>query len=245
VNEKKDDVSVNYCVWTSGIASFFGYIFIGLLCACTYGHLALDNMLVRLSLPPTPLITMLCAYAFSLGVIAPGIPVCSITTRYNLYVGRVCGKTMSYFWGVFAPWLVACLFCQGAGFAQLLNWSSLLFNGATNFMIPMWLYYISIKRKGRGYVPDSATLHLNSDTAVMSPSASDAQPAAPLSDVSDEGEHEGEPFQVFPDFLGWVTDEQKSKATLTLLIVTSVIITTQIVADFYYLIVLGENILDN
>jgi hypothetical protein len=47
----------------------------------SYHKLALDNVLVRLSLPPTPVITMMCAYAFSLGVIAPGIPVCSITTR--------------------------------------------------------------------------------------------------------------------------------------------------------------------
>lgn len=68
---------------------------------------------VKLSSPPTALITIICAYFFSLGVIAPGIPVCSITTRYNLYIGRVCGKKQSYFWGVFAPWIIGCLFCQG------------------------------------------------------------------------------------------------------------------------------------
>jgi hypothetical protein len=37
VNEKLDGVSVNVCVWASGLSSFVGYIFIGLLCATTYG----------------------------------------------------------------------------------------------------------------------------------------------------------------------------------------------------------------
>jgi hypothetical protein len=36
VNEKLDGVSVNVCVWASGLSSFVGYIFIGLLCASTY-----------------------------------------------------------------------------------------------------------------------------------------------------------------------------------------------------------------
>jgi hypothetical protein len=45
-------------------------------------------------------------------VIAPGIPVCSITTRYNLFVGGVCGRRWSYFWGVFAPWIAGFAFCQ-------------------------------------------------------------------------------------------------------------------------------------
>ncbi|EFA78429.1 hypothetical protein PPL_09081 [Heterostelium album PN500] len=36
VNEKKDSVSVNKVVWASGVFSWFGYLFIGLLCALSY-----------------------------------------------------------------------------------------------------------------------------------------------------------------------------------------------------------------
>ncbi len=71
----------------------------GLLCAAVNTNEGLDNMLVcppltpyaqaaasracercppqvRLSKPPTPLVTRITAFLFSLGVIAPGIPVC-------------------------------------------------------------------------------------------------------------------------------------------------------------------------
>jgi hypothetical protein len=136
----------------AGVASFFGYLFVGLLCAAVNTNEGLDNMLVgppltpcaqaahvsvarpqvRLSKPPTPLVTRITAFLFSLGVIAPGIPVCwcgdavpndglvvpysvrarSVTTRYNLYVGKICSNRWSYFWGVYAPWLVSFVFFQ-------------------------------------------------------------------------------------------------------------------------------------
>jgi hypothetical protein len=112
LNEKRPEVSVNKTVWYSGIASWIGYMAVGLLCASVNSGQTLDNMLDRLSKSPTPWVTRITAYLFSLGVIAPGIPVCSITTRYNLYVGKLCGVKASYFWGVWAPWIVGFVFCQ-------------------------------------------------------------------------------------------------------------------------------------
>jgi len=67
-----------------------------------------------------------------------------ITTRYNLYIGQVCGKKWSYFWGVIAPWLVAFCFSQSTYFAQLINWASLIVNGVVNFLVPMIIYYRAV-----------------------------------------------------------------------------------------------------
>jgi len=99
-----------------------------------------DDLLKNLGTSVYPVVTIIASYIFSLGVIAPGIPVCCITTRYNLYIGNVCGKKWSYFWGVIAPWLVAFCFSQSTYFAQLINWASLIVNGVVNFLVPMLIY---------------------------------------------------------------------------------------------------------
>jgi hypothetical protein len=70
-----------------------------------------------------------------------------ITTRYNLYVGGVCGRKMSYFFGVVAPWLVSFIFAQGPRFAGFLNWSALIFGSLVNFIIPLALYLWALKKK--------------------------------------------------------------------------------------------------
>ncbi|KAF2077551.1 hypothetical protein CYY_001169 [Polysphondylium violaceum] len=140
VNEKKNNVSVNKAVWLSGVFSWFGYLFIGLLGAMAYPYLGTDNILNLMGLETSPTLTRIASYLFSLGVIMPGIPVCFITIRYNLYVGYICGKRSSYFWGVIVPWFVAFIFCQQTIFAQLLNWSSLILNSLVNFLFPFAIY---------------------------------------------------------------------------------------------------------
>ena len=107
-------------------------------------------MLNKLSSKGTPTITRITTYLFSLGVIAPGIPVCSITSRYNLYVGHVVGRKQSYLWAVVAPWIIGFVFTSGQFFASFLNWTSLLFNGVVYFVIPFALYMkarSSLKKK--------------------------------------------------------------------------------------------------
>jgi len=145
VNEKRPDVSVNKVVWTAALVSFLGYIAIGLLAAFAFKDLHSDDILSTMGGTSFPVVTIVASYIFSLGVIAPGIPVCLITTRYNLYVGRVCGRKSSYFFGVVAPWLLAFCFLQGQIFADLLNWSSLFINGIVNFIVPPLLYYKACK----------------------------------------------------------------------------------------------------
>jgi len=144
VNEKKNDVSTNKVIWLCGVASFIGYLCIGMLAALAVPTAGSDDLLKNLGTKVYPTITIIASYIFSLGVIAPGIPVCCITTRYNLYIGKVCGKKMSYFWGVVAPWMVAFCFSQSTYFAGFINWSSLCVNGIVNFLVPLLLYYKAV-----------------------------------------------------------------------------------------------------
>jgi hypothetical protein len=155
LNEKEVGVSVNKVIWSSGVASWGGYVAIGWLCFASFGHETkkLDNVLVALTGADMPVITRVAAHLFSLGVIAPGIPVCSVTCRYNLFVGGVCSKRWSYFWGCVAPWIVGFVFCQGEIFANLLNWTSLVFNGFVNFVVPFLLYLAALKLQQIGGAP--------------------------------------------------------------------------------------------
>jgi hypothetical protein len=155
LNEKAVETSVNKVIWSAGIASWVGYIAIGWLCAAVFtgSNIGLDDMLVSLSKNDMPTITRITSHLFSLGVIAPGIPVCCVTTRYNLYVGGIVGKKQSYFWGCIAPWIIGFIFCQGEIFANLIAWTSLVFNGFVNFTVPFIMYLTSLRRHHAGGAP--------------------------------------------------------------------------------------------
>ncbi|EGC36373.1 hypothetical protein DICPUDRAFT_31960 [Dictyostelium purpureum] len=169
VNEKKDSVSVNKAVWSSGIFSWFGYLFIGWLGACAYGNLGSDNILNLMGGANYPAVTRVASYLFSLGVIMPGIPVCFITIRYNLYVGYICGKKSSYFWGVIAPWFIAFVFCNQKIFADLLTWSSLILNTIINFLIPFALYLKATQPLKQGLFGGSVISNLNAEESQVQP----------------------------------------------------------------------------
>jgi amino acid permease len=141
VNVKKTYVSVNLIIWLSGLSAFVGYMLIGLLGAMAYPKLSSDDIIKEMSNEQTELITRISIYAFIVAIVATSIPVYSICVRYNLYVGKLCGRKTSIFLGVIAPWLVGFLFCRGQAFAQFLNWTSLFLNGIENFIIPILCYY--------------------------------------------------------------------------------------------------------
>ena len=128
LNEKRDSVSVNRVIWGSGFVALLGYAAFGLLCASVEVGIVLDNILPLLS-QSAPVVTRIFAHAFALTIIAPGIPICAVSTRCNLQAAGVFSVRMAYFLSAVLPFLVAFLFSSGAFFANLLVWSSLLFNG--------------------------------------------------------------------------------------------------------------------
>jgi len=224
VNEKQNNVSVNKVVWTCGILSFFGYLCIGMLAALTVSPgQASDDLLRNLGTNTYPIITIIASYIFSLGVIAPGIPVCCITTRYNLYIGKVCGKRMSYFWGVIAPWMIAYCFAQGALFANFINWSSLVVNGIVNFMFPLAMYLKATKPGW--WLNDNQPINYGS--------------------TDSDSLNDGSVDLLLPSTVNpWPAFMKKNAKVWTIIffIITAVMVVFQVMLDLYYLIIKHENL---
>jgi hypothetical protein len=97
------------------------------------------------------LINKLAVYTFSLAVLGLGIPHFSVIVRYNLFVGGVCSSAWSSFWGVLFPWMFAWMLYQGSGFVQFLNWTSILFSGIINFLLPLLLFLKARRLYGKEY----------------------------------------------------------------------------------------------
>ena len=139
-----------------------------------------------------------------------------ITTRYNLYIGKVCGKRWSYFWGVIAPWLVAFCFSQSTYFAQLINWASLIVNGVVNFLVPMIIYLRAVS------VTPTATAEgdykANNEYSTKHGDNAYVGDPIPLSTV--------EPWPVFMrrNARGW---------TMAFFVITTILVVTQIVYAVY------------
>ena len=145
LNEKQCSVSVNRVIWSAGIVALLGYALFGLLCASVEAGIVLDNILPLLS-KDAPLLTRIFAHAFALTIIAPGIPVCAVSTRNNLLVSKLFSRKMCYFLSAVLPFCLSFIFSSGTFFANLLVWSSLLFNGIVNFLIPFGLYITAVRR---------------------------------------------------------------------------------------------------
>ena len=138
-------MNVNGVIWSAGIVALIGYLLFGLLCASVEAGIVLDNILPLLA-QDAPLLTRIFAHAFALTIIAPGIPVCAVSTRNNLLVSRLFSRRMCFFLSAVLPFLVSFVFSSGTFFANLLVWSSLLFNGIVNFLIPFGLYVTAVRR---------------------------------------------------------------------------------------------------
>jgi amino acid permease len=141
INAKKTHVSVNAVIWFSGLLAFIGYILIGLFGAMAYPSLNSDDVMDDMTSKSTELITRIAVYVFSFSIVATSIPVYSISVKYNLFIGGLCGKKQAIFWGIIAPWLVGFVFMHAQFFAAFLNWTSLIFSGIENFLIPFLCYW--------------------------------------------------------------------------------------------------------
>jgi hypothetical protein len=114
-----------------------------------------------------------------------GIPHFAVMIRYNLFVGGLLGSGWSSFWGVAFPWLVGFFLYQGSGFTEFVNWTSILFSGVVNFLVPAALYY-----KARSlYGEEADRLDAIDATALILDRASG--PALPKSPIGSVGGRPG------------------------------------------------------
>lgn len=117
LNEKSDEVSVNLVVWSSGLIALIGYVGFGLLAATVETGLRLDNILPLLS-QTAPVLTRIFAHAFALTIIAPGIPICAVSTRQNLLSTGAFNVRWSYFLSAVLPFMLSFIFSSGTFFCK-------------------------------------------------------------------------------------------------------------------------------
>eukprot|EP01114_Cavostelium_apophysatum_P015929 TRINITY_DN4442_c0_g1_i1.p1 TRINITY_DN4442_c0_g1~~TRINITY_DN4442_c0_g1_i1.p1 ORF type:complete len:536 (-),score=111.56 TRINITY_DN4442_c0_g1_i1:48-1655(-) len=237
VNEKKDHVSVNKTIWIAGFISTIGYAGIGVLCALSLDRLDTDDVLGRLELKTQKMFIRVSAYLFSLFIIAPGIPVFCITTRYNLYIGGICGRKVAFFFGVIAPWIVGWIFTAGPLFTELLTWTALIFSGFVNFVLPFILYLRAIRMRRFGKFRPISVIGpggINGDKMLVTPHPKEMEETPLLSTIGSRSRYDVSSYKKpFPRFMyKYITP-----VIIVMAVIMSILITTQIGVDLYYSIV--------
>lgn len=139
-NEKRDAVSVNRVVWFSTTLGLVLKMLFGVAGAWAFDGLVHDNVLLRMSRDHPLAGTGVAVNFYNIFTLVPGIPVLLIMVRYNLIASGLLPPKPAFFAGVVLPCAVAMFFYTGRGFSALINWSALLAQGFTNFVLPAVLY---------------------------------------------------------------------------------------------------------
>jgi hypothetical protein len=154
-NEKHPSVPVRPSVWISTLFTSVMMGLVGFLGAMAYSVPANSDILSVINdSPEASIVTQIAVYVFPFAGVTTSIPIFSIIIRYNLLENEICGKGWAFFWSVIFPWLVIVPFYTGTGLLTLINWASLIFCGATNFVIPFIIY---IKARTYKLSQDAAT----------------------------------------------------------------------------------------
>ena len=151
----KVGTSINKSVWWSTCISTILYITTGLLggMALTFG--TGQDLLSALSSLPSDnqslsVLAKVTSFLYPIITIISGIPIYSLIVRYNLIDSGLCKKSWANFWGVILPWIISLPFYSGNGLNIVINWTSLLFNGVINFVIPLVFYLRMMQLKHYG-----------------------------------------------------------------------------------------------
>lgn len=136
--EKKDNVGVNASVWPALLFSTFLYLTFGVLAASAFRYVPAD-ILTILASKQSHFITQVSAAIFGVTIIGLGVPVFCVIIKNSLIAGRLCSHEWALFWGSVFPYLFAWMLYQGTYLIGLLNWTGLLVNGMSAFILPLVL----------------------------------------------------------------------------------------------------------
>eukprot|EP00997_Jenningsia_sp_PLL12_P002429 NODE_1419_length_1169_cov_79.259821_g1163_i0.p1 GENE.NODE_1419_length_1169_cov_79.259821_g1163_i0~~NODE_1419_length_1169_cov_79.259821_g1163_i0.p1 ORF type:complete len:282 (-),score=68.70 NODE_1419_length_1169_cov_79.259821_g1163_i0:54-899(-) len=152
VNEKRKGISPNKTIWYSAFPSTILKIAFGWFGGMAFSTSSMsDNALQTLadSLDDGAWSTTIhiSDFAFSLFVVGFGVPLFHIYVRYNLVNGGVMRRHAANFWGVVFPWLISWLLYSGTAYEVFMNNSSIVFNAATCFIMPIAVYLVVQRSK--------------------------------------------------------------------------------------------------
>lgn len=155
INEKREDVSIPKTLWTVLPLSVGLFVVMGWLggTAFEWADGSNETMLDKVrGVTTAGKLGEVTFYLFPIIVNLTSIPVISIFQRYNLVKEGVCGLRMANFLAVVLPWLLAIPLYNGSGYQQLANWGGVLVTSVVNFIVPVAVYIIAVRRREKEMV---------------------------------------------------------------------------------------------
>lgn len=165
------DVALSRAMWIpAGISFVLKFIF-GLLGAWAFPLYdtvnsrpfpGSDNILNFLAGKDMPRLIQVLVFVWVACNVLPRIPATCIVVRYDLLTSNfpLCGRKGvhllvrwlsltrrpgSFVWAVIVPWFVTLFLFQSDSLAEFCNWSAIILQGLTNFMLPILLYKQSLE----------------------------------------------------------------------------------------------------
>ena len=152
INEKRDDVSIPKTLWTVLSLSVVMFTVMGWLGGTAFVWTAgsSETLLDKVKDVTTAgKLGEVTFYMFPIIVNLTSIPVLSIFQRYNLVKEGVCSLRMANFLAVVLPWLLAIPLYNGSGYQELANWGGVLVTSVVNFVVPIAVYIVAVRRRER------------------------------------------------------------------------------------------------
>ncbi|POG78282.1 hypothetical protein GLOIN_2v1853035 [Rhizophagus irregularis DAOM 181602=DAOM 197198] len=147
VNDVNPSVPIRKAVWFSVITSTIVYLLLGIMGGMAYKMGPVSNIISTVNeSPEKSIISIITTYLFPLAALTTSIPVYTIIIRYNLLRTGYCGKGMANLLSCALPWIIIIPFQTGFWLNAFINWASLIFSSSCNFILPFYLYYITIKK---------------------------------------------------------------------------------------------------
>ncbi|KAG0261337.1 hypothetical protein BG011_001111 [Mortierella polycephala] len=147
-NAKQPQVSAQKTVGTNITLMTCIFILVTILGAMAY-EIPENSTLIQAinSSPDVTTFSRIAGYTFPIVALVTSIPVNTIVLRYNLIQSGTCNKGWATLLAGGMPWMLAIPGMTGSVLVSVVEWSSLFFISAANFVIPFVLYIYSKKHK--------------------------------------------------------------------------------------------------
>ncbi|KAJ3317449.1 hypothetical protein HDU76_001180 [Blyttiomyces sp. JEL0837] len=138
INVKKNSVNVQNSLWCSTMLAMFAYIAVGYIPGRTFYIPSNSNLIAVLM--GTTLYNRIFAYAFTLIILLPSIPVNFIMACNNITQNFDLSTNQARILTHVMPFIYAIPLFQGHQLTNFNIWSSLIFVSTANFIIPLLIY---------------------------------------------------------------------------------------------------------
>ena len=147
VNEKSPSTSVSTSVYWAVMAATLLTLLLGIFGALAYAPFFASggDILAQLQQSGSVFIRI-TYYLFPIMVNLSSIPVSCIIIRYNLLSNQIVSRRTANVLAIGLPWLCCVPFYGGKGFSQFIVWSGVVINGTVNFLVPVYIYILAVRK---------------------------------------------------------------------------------------------------